>query len=232
MELADDGDVLDLLVGKLAVGAVDLGEDVAGIDEEDAVVGLGLVEEPERGRKRDGVEHVRGQRQHRVDEVLLDQGPADVGLGMAGVGGGVGHDERGAALRLQRSGKEIDPKVIRVRDGFLALVLLLRLGLLARDAVGVEALVLLHAAEADVVHVERRIGEDVVERAETAEGIVVVGVGLLDFAAQAVHREVHLGEVDCLQRLLLSVNINAAVGVLEFLAVLLDEVRGLHEHAA
>ena len=106
------------------MGAVNLGEDVPGIDEEDAVVGLGLVEEPERGRERDRVEHVRGQRQHGVDEVLLDQGAADVGLGMARVGRGVGHDERSAALRLQRGGEEIDPKVIRVRNGFLALVLL------------------------------------------------------------------------------------------------------------
>ena len=73
VELADDGDVLDLLVGEFAVGTVDLGEDVPRINEEDPVVGLGLVEEPERGRKRDGVEHVRGQRQHGVDEVLLDQ---------------------------------------------------------------------------------------------------------------------------------------------------------------
>ena len=123
VKLADDGDVLNLLVGEFAVGAVNLGEDVPGINEEDAVVGLGLVEEPERGRKRDGVEHVRGQRQHGVDEILLDQRAADVGLGMARVGGGVGHDERGAAFRLQRSGKEIDPKIIRVRDGFLALCL-------------------------------------------------------------------------------------------------------------
>ena len=105
----------------------------------------------------------------RVDEVLLDQRAADVGLGMARVGRGVGHDERGAALRLQRSGKEIDPKIICVRDGFLACVGFLGLGFVARDAVGVEAFVLLDAAQADVVHVERRIGEDVIERAEAAD---------------------------------------------------------------
>ena len=39
--------------------------------------------------------------------------------------------------------------------------------------------------------------------------IVVIGVGLLDFAAQTVHREVHLGEVDGFQRLFLSVDENA-----------------------
>ena len=90
----------------------------------------------------------------------------------------------------------------------------LDLGFVARDAVGVETLVLLDAAEAYFVHIERRIGEDVVERAEAAEGIVVVCVGLLDFAAQTVHRQVHLGEIDGLQRLFLPVNENAAVAVL------------------
>jgi hypothetical protein len=33
VELADDGDVLDLLVGKFTVGAVNLGEDIAGVNE-------------------------------------------------------------------------------------------------------------------------------------------------------------------------------------------------------
>ena len=104
MQAADDGDVLNLLRGELAVGAVDLGEDVAGVDEEDAVVGLALVEEPEGGREGDGVEHVRRQGEHAVDEVVLDQGLADVGLGVAGVGGGVGHDQGGASARVVASG--------------------------------------------------------------------------------------------------------------------------------
>lgn len=98
---------------------------------------------------------------------------------MAGVGSGVGHDERGAALRLQRGGKEIDPKIIRVGNGFLARVGFLDLGFIARDAVGVKAPVFLHATDADFIHVERWIGEHVVERAEAAEVIVVVGDALL-----------------------------------------------------
>ncbi len=61
---------------------------------------LGLVEKPQRGRQRDGVEHVRRQRQHGVDQVLLDQRFADVGFGVARIGGGIRHDQRGAALRL------------------------------------------------------------------------------------------------------------------------------------
>src|SRR3972149_10194536 len=50
VELADDGDILNLFIREFAVGAVDLSKDIAGINEENAVVCLGLVEEPERGR--------------------------------------------------------------------------------------------------------------------------------------------------------------------------------------
>ena len=62
--------------------------------------------------------------------------------------------------------------------------------------------------------------------------IFVVGVGLFDFAAQTIHREIHLGEVDGLESLFLPINEHAAVAVLQFLAMLLNELRRLHEHAA
>jgi hypothetical protein len=39
VQAADDGDVLDLGLGELPVGAVDGGEDVARVDEQDLVVG-------------------------------------------------------------------------------------------------------------------------------------------------------------------------------------------------
>lgn len=74
VDAADDGDALDLLRGQFAMGAIDLGEDVAGVDEEDAFVRLALVEESEGGRQGDHVEHVRRQGEHAVDEVVLDQG--------------------------------------------------------------------------------------------------------------------------------------------------------------
>ena len=48
VELADDSDIPDLLVGEFAVRAVNLGEDVASINEQDAVIFLGLVKEPQR----------------------------------------------------------------------------------------------------------------------------------------------------------------------------------------
>src|SRR5205823_4502308 len=109
---------------------------------QDAVVLFPFVEEPERGWERDGIEHVRGQRQHRVDEVLLDQRPPDVGLGMARVGSGVSHDERGATLGLKRSSKEINPEIVSIRNGFLTLVLLLGLALISGYPVGAKASVL------------------------------------------------------------------------------------------
>ena len=95
MQAADDGDVLNLFRREFPVGTVDLGEDVTGVDEQDAVVGLALIEKPERSREGDGVEHVRRQSEHAVDEVVLDEGLTDFGLGVAGVGGGVGHNESG-----------------------------------------------------------------------------------------------------------------------------------------
>jgi len=49
--------------------------------------------------------------------------------------------------------------------GLLALFGFFRLGLVARDAVGVEARVFLHPEERDFIDVERRIGEHVVELA-------------------------------------------------------------------
>ena len=93
VQAADDSDVLNLFRRELTVGTVNRGEDVAGVDEEDAVVGLALIEEPERSREGDGVEHVRRQGEHAVDEIILDEGLADVGLGVACIKGGIGHDK-------------------------------------------------------------------------------------------------------------------------------------------
>jgi hypothetical protein len=46
VQVADDGDVPDLLIGKFAMGAVYLGKDVAGIDKKDAVILFGTIEKP------------------------------------------------------------------------------------------------------------------------------------------------------------------------------------------
>ncbi len=133
---------------------------------------------------------------------------------------------------FERGGEQVDPQVVAVGHGFLAFVGFLHFRFVARDAVGVEALVLLHAGKAHVVDVERRIGEHVIERAEAVIRVFVVGVGLLDFAAQAVDREVHLGELDGILGFFLAADIHAAVRAFQFLAVRFDELGGLHEHAA
>ena len=62
VKLVDDRDVLNLLVGKFAVSAVNLREDVASIYKKDAVVNLGFVKEPQRCRKRYGIEYIGWQR--------------------------------------------------------------------------------------------------------------------------------------------------------------------------
>jgi hypothetical protein len=82
------------------VGAVDLGEDVPGVNEKDTVVSLAFVKEPERGRQCDCVEHIRGQGQHGIDEVFLNQPLADFRFGMARIRGGISHYKRGPAFWL------------------------------------------------------------------------------------------------------------------------------------
>ena len=64
--------------------------------------------------QRDGVEHVRADGDHHVHGAALDELLAEFLLGGAGVGGGVGHDEPGAALVVQRGVEELNPEVVGV----------------------------------------------------------------------------------------------------------------------
>src|SRR3990167_6471575 len=123
VQFANDGNVLDLFFGKFAVGTVDLGEDVAGVDKQDLVVSFGLVEKPQGGRQRDRVEHVGRQGEHAVNQIVVDQVFADVGFGMTGIGGRVGHDQPGAAFGFERGGEQVYPQIVAVGHGFLAVVL-------------------------------------------------------------------------------------------------------------
>ena len=235
MQLADDGDIGNLLVAELAVRAVDLGKDIACVDEQNAVIGLALVEEPQGRRQRDRVEHIAGHGEHAVDQVGLDQRLAYIRLGVARVAGAVGHDQRGATLGVERGGKQAYPQVVGVGNGFLPGFGLLEFGLVARDAEGVEARVFFHGGYGDVVHVERRVGHDVIELAQAAVRVFGVGVGLYHAAMQAVDGQVHLGQLDGFQRLFLAVDVNAVfrLGLGQYvLPVSGDEFGGLYKHAA
>ena len=81
IETGDVGQEFDLLGFKLAVGAVDLGVDVAGVEEKDLVVavgaGLAFVQEPEGAGQGYGVEKVGTDGDHDIhgagfDELLAD----------------------------------------------------------------------------------------------------------------------------------------------------------------
>src|SRR5947207_13698870 len=97
------------------MGAVYLGEDVPGIDEENTVIGFALLEKPEGGGKGDGVEHIGGKRQHPIDQVRLDQPSSDFSLGVLRIGGGVCHHQRGTAALFQGGSEERDPEIVGVR---------------------------------------------------------------------------------------------------------------------
>ena len=142
-------------------------------------------------------------------------------LGGAGVGGGVGHDEAGAALGVQRRVEELNPEVVGVVG--------------ARQAEGEAAARADHVLEPLLVHrvdVERRIGEDEVELAGGVVRVVVVAVdvaAVADVAFQAVHGEVQAAEAAGFVGLLDAADGELGGGVL---LVLGDEARRLHEHAA
>ena len=146
----------DLRGRPVAVGAVDLPVDVPGVDEQHGVgarrTGLALIKKPQGAGERDGVEHVRADGDDHVHGGGLNELFADFLFTRPGVGGGVGHDEAGAAFRIQRGVEELNPEVVRVVG--------------ARQAEGVAVARADLGGEAFLVHgidVERRIGENEVE---------------------------------------------------------------------
>ena len=108
----------------------------------------------------------------------------DVLLGGAGVGGGVGHHETGAAGGVERRGEELNPEVVGVVGAGKAV------GEAATGADGVGEAFFVHR-----VDVEGRVGEDEVEAAGGGVRVVVVADGLLDVALQPVNREIHTAKV-------------------------------------
>lgn len=212
----------DLSCSPVSVCPIDLSVDVAGVDEEDGVGtgrgSLSLVQEPEGAGERDGIEHVRPDGDHDIDAPALDELAAEFLLGGAGVGGGIRHDESGAAFGIQRGVEELDPEVVRIvgageAEGVAAS---------GTDGVGEAFLV-------DGVDVEGRVREDEVELPRGGVGVVVVADGLLDIPLEAVDSEVHAAEVGGGAFFLLAEDGELLGGVLPMLG---DEAGTLDEHAA
>ncbi len=183
IEADEIGYELDLRFGEIAVGAVELAEDMAGIDEEDfpgAVAGLfPLVEEPKGAGQGDGEEEIRADGDHDIDIAGADDFFPDVLLGGAGIGGGVGHDESGASRPVQRGVEMLDPEVVAIVG--------------ARDAEGI-ARISGEALLVDLADIEGRVRHHEIEAADGVLQVLVVGIALPDLAAQAVDGEVQPGE--------------------------------------
>ncbi len=147
----------------------------------------------------------------------FDQRPANIEFRPARVGGGIGHDEAGAARLVQSRPEHLDPEVIGV------------VGLRQAEGEAVLALADRVLLLVDAVDVERRIGHDEVELADDRERLLVIGIGLADRAAEAMNGEVHAREP-----LRLSDLLDAEDRQLPFRRVLMraHEVGGLNEHAA
>ena len=72
------------------------------------------VEEPERHRQGDRVEHVRPDGDHDVHRAVFNELPAEFLLRGAGIGGRIGHDEASSTTVVQRRVEELNPQVVRV----------------------------------------------------------------------------------------------------------------------
>ena len=205
--------------------AVHLPVDVAGINEQHRVgattFAFALVEEPECAGERDGVEEVRADGDHHVHGAAFDELVAEFLFGGAGVGGGVGHDEAGPALFIERGVEQLNPEVIGVVG--------------ARQAEGEAASRSDHVFQSFLVHgvdVERRVGEDEVEAARGVVRVVVVAVdvaAVFDFAFEAVDGEIQAAEAAGFIGFLDAVDGEFGGGILLMLG---DEARGGDEHAA
>ncbi len=221
----DIGDEADLRRRPVAVGAVHLAIDVAGIDKEHGIGALRLrlpaVEEPEGARQRDGVEHVRADGDHHIHCACLDQLLAQFLFAAAGVRGGVGHDEASAAPGIERRIEELNPEVVGVVGAW--------------QTEGKAATHSDHVLEplfVDSVDVEGGIGQHEVELTCGRVWIVVVTIDIAavaDVAFEAVYGKVETGEAAGLVGLLDATDGEFSSGVL---VVFGHEACRLDEHSA
>ena len=206
----------DVVGGKFAEPAGDHRAHLPRVDETRfALLLLRAVEEPEAGGDLRGVKELRGERDDRGDQVVLDDPPADVALA-AGLRGerAVREDHADPAARRQVPDHVLQPCEVGVAGG--------------RDAV-FPAGIVHELVAAPVGEVERGIGEDEVGAhggvAVLKERVGVVGAEVrLDAADGEVHLRHFPGG---------GVGVLAVDGdVVDAPGMALDELGGLHEHAA
>src|SRR5262245_31752613 len=100
------------------MGTVDLPEDMPSVDKQNLVLAIRLalsaVKKPERARKRDRIEKVRTDSDHRVDGMGEQQLFADFHFRLASIRRTVGHHESRPSLGIQSGIEQLDPQVVGV----------------------------------------------------------------------------------------------------------------------
>lgn len=134
-------DTVDILLGELAVNAVDEGAHFPGVDEEGLAPAVadelrifgvrslyragGFIssQEPEADGDLGGVEELAGECDHAVYEVCLDEGFSDLAFaGLVRGHGAIREDEAGHAIRREVVDEVLDPGEVRIplrRDAVL-----------------------------------------------------------------------------------------------------------------
>ena len=183
----DGGEVGELLVGEHVRARRHHVVDVARVDHQHLVLqvlGLALVEEPQRAGQAARVEELGADGHHHVHVAGLHQLLADIAVLVACVGRAGRHHEAGPTGVVQVAVEVLDPQAVGVGDGA-------GLGVGARQAEG-QAQALAHLRRrllgVHAVHVERRVRHHEVAAAHQMLGLVVEGVALRDIGRiQSVH---------------------------------------------
>ncbi len=190
----DVGDTLDIVVRDEVLG-VALFEDLAGVDEEDPALSVPRfvsVEEEDDARGGGVVEQVFGQVEDTLDEVVVNEPPADgfflvgAGIARAARGGASVEDDGGAACGIEAGVHVLDPAP--VGGGFA--------GEAGPGGEAVEFVVVVVGFGVFAL-IPHGVGDDAVEGAElalfVAESGVPEGVADLDLALHVVDDHVHVG---------------------------------------
>ena len=108
---------------------------------------------------------------------------------------------------LQGGGEQVNPEIIGVGNGFLSLLAGFGLGFFARQAVGIEAGIILNRRQRHIVHVKGRIRHHKIELTHVFKRLFTVAIGLPHIPAKTIHRQVHFCQLYSVEGFLLAVNV-------------------------
>ena len=160
------------------MGAVNLSKNISRIHKQNLIpllsLGLFLIKEPKRCRKRHSPEHIRRKSHHLLNNTRLNHLPPNLILTLTRIGRRICHHKPCLPCLIQRSCKIRNPKIIRIRHSLLLIRSLPRtLRLILRNTVHIKTAVILYPLIHNLINIERRICHHIIK---TPECIIRVSI--------------------------------------------------------